>query len=1664
MSDLSRRIAGLSAKKQRLLEQLLRQRRGLQEAPLPDAPIRQRKPGQNRFPLSFAQQRLWFLDRLEPGSAAYNIPLALHFSGPLCRRSLARSLAGAVQRHEALRTRFEELDGRPLQVVESGFRLDLPLVDLSGLGKRQGEREAERLARLQGSLGFDLSRAPLLRALLLRLSAQEHQAVLTLHHIIADGWSMGLLAREVGQLYAGLQQGRPAPLAPLALQYGDYALQQARHDPGRAFRHQMQFWKGRLEGLAPLMELPLDHPRPAQPSQRGRRLHFSLPARLAARISRLARDEGTTPFTLLLASFQVLLARWSGSADLAVGTPVAGRSRVELEELIGLFVNTLVMRAQLPPGLSFRRHLRQSHQAVLQAQQHQELPFEWLVAEVAPQRSLNHAPLFQVLLSFQSLPEEGLQLPGLDLSPVPIETGKSRFDLSLELTEKGGQIKAALEYALELFDPSTMQRLAGHWRRLLEEAVDCPQQDVWRLGLLSGAERHQLLRECNDTACRFGGGGLLPQRLSAKWKSDRDATALVFEEASLSYGELGRRAARVAGLLQERGAGCGSLVGVFAERSLEMVTALLGILHSGAAYLPLDPEYPPQRLSAMLRDAQAALLLAQQSLLDGCPPTGAEVVGLEEAVRRPAPADLVCAPLQPEHPAYAIFTSGSTGRPKGPLVPHEGILNRLLWMQRQYALSPGDRVLQKTPFSFDVSVWEIFWPLMEGACLVVARPGGHRDPFYLARLIRRQRIGTLHFVPSMLQAFLSAPQASACGTLRRVICSGEALTAELQQRFFECLPEAELHNLYGPTEASVDVTCWRCSPSPAARSVPIGRPVANTQIQVLDRNLQPLALGAWGELLIGGGQLARCYLSQPAQTAERFIPDPIGDSPGQRLYRTGDLVRRLWDGALDFLGRIDFQVKIRGMRIELGEIEAALLGHPEVAEAVAAVRGGQLIAYIIEVDNRRERRGRAQRGAEKSSPRTLRLLSATSAVQSPDLRHYLRDRLPEFMVPSAFVTLESMPLTPSGKVDRRALPLPEADQTGTEYAPPATPSEELLAEIWADVLDLPQAGAQDHFFERGGHSLLATLVISRIREVWGVELPLRAMFEAPTLSALAGRIDEARGASGQEKALPPLVAVPRREDAPLSFAQQRLWILDQLEPGTALYNIPAALRLKGPLELAAVQAALDGVVSRHETLRTTFHRAGREPLQRIHPPRQAALSLIDLSGCPAALRERELQRLVRLEARCPFDLQRGPLLRVRLVRLAPADHAMLATMHHIVSDAWSMGILIREAMLCYQAYLEGSTAPLSELGIQYADFALWQRSWLKGEALQEQLRYWKEQLGGVQPLDLPLDRPRPEAMTRRGSSLEFRLSPQLARSLRQTGRRLGATLYMTLLAAFQALLRRYTGQQDVSLGSPIANRTRPETEGLIGFFINILVMRTDLSGDPTFGDLLGRVRETALNAYSHQDLPFEQLVEALQPQRTLNRTPLFQVMFSWLNAPVTALQLGGIELQPMQSLTGTAKYDLTLLINEESKGLSGILEYSQELFDASTVLRLRQHYRILLEQLASDPRRRLSDLPLMSEAEAQQLLREWNDTRTRYPAAASIPQLFEEQAAQSPDRVAAAMGEQQLSYAELKRRAGQLAHYLRQLGAGPEMLIGLCLERSLEVPQALLGILDAGCG
>lgn len=1591
--------------------------------------------GDGGFSLSFAQEQLWFLDQLRSGAATeYLLHEAFQVRGPLDTGALAAAFTRVAERHEVLRTRYETVDDTALQFIDDPVAVPMEIVDLTKAEDADAELQRIRLAQ---RIPIDLRTQPPWRVTLVRLGRSESVLLVTVHHIAFDGWSWSILARELGELYGELTGGDAAELAEPPVQYADYADWQREWwtSAEDVRNNQLGYWRDTLAGLPPL-ELPTDRSRPSQWNSDGDSFDFTVPAAVADEVTLLARAAGATPFMVYLSAFQTLLGRYAGQDDVAVGVSVAGRNDVQVEPLIGAFVNTIVLRTSLAGAPSFAELLARVRETTLDAYGHQDVPFDRVVHDLAPDRDPSRNPVFQVGFAMHNAERIRLTLPGLEVTKLPATWTNSAFDLSLHLSERpGGTVHARLMYVTALFDRARIERMAANYLRLLSRALAEPTRPVGRVELVAEPELRQL-HEWNRTdepTPRLS----LPQLFTAQARRTPDAVAVAGAEGELTYAELASRVSALTSFLVSQGVTTEKSVGVSLPPGADLVTTLLAVLAAGGVYVPLPPEHPAERLALMVADAGVELVVTTSVLRDQLPMVHTVALDSDQALIAAAPTAAPPA-VHPGNAAYVIYTSGSTGRPKGVTITHDGIRNRVLWSVHRYGMTARDRVLQKTTIGFDASVWEFLSPLVSGGAVVMPPPGVHRDPTAMIEAVATHGVTMLQLVPSVLRLLVDVPRLAGCSSLRLVCSAGEPLPVSLCERLLEVL-DVEVVNTYGPTECAIDSTAARFRRGEQGDIVPIGTPLQNMRAYVVDRWDELVPLGVPGELCVSGVGLARGYVGRGDLTAERFRPNPYARVPGERWYRTGDLVRWRDDGVLEFVGRVDEQVKIRGVRVEPAEVEAAVRTHPDVGEAVVAARRGELgdlelVAYTVPANG---------------TPVSLESLAA-----------HLADVLPAPMIPSNHIGLDVLPLTPNGKVDRAALPEPgvaPASPTG-DHVEPRTPTERAVAALMEEVLGLERVGAEDDFFSYG-HSLLAIRFVLKLRRAFDVELTVGELFSARTVAKLAARIDVAAA----DGAVIPLV--PRDGMLPLSFAQQRMWFLDQLEPGSVEYLVPLALRLRGPLDVEALRGAVDAVAARHEMLRTRYVSAGEDPVQVIDPPGPVQFELVDLTGAP----ESAARALVDHSCSRPFDLAQDHPLRVIVVRTGIEDHLVAISLHHVAFDAWSMDLFMRDLRTAYTAIRGGAEAPLAPPAVQYADFAAWQRS--REAELADQLGYWRERLSGLEPAELPADRPRPAVRDPRGDTVSVDVPDGLAVALHELAGKHGATLFMTLLAGFQLLLGRYTGRTDLAVGTPVAGRTRPETEELLGFFVNTLVMRHDLSGDPSFVELLDQVRRYSLDAFANQDVPFEHLVDALAPDRDLSRNPLFQIMFELAHLDRFPTALGDAAIEPLHAGVPVAKFDLTLTVKQRAGGrLRCTFEYATALFDRSTVERLAGHYLTLLTTVVSSPTARLSSFAVLSDAERDVLVRAWSDPASaRLPQLdpvgerhLTVPELFERQVRRTPEKVAVVFGEQDMTYRELNERANRLAHHLRSLGVGPEVVVGSCLERGPDAVVVLVAVLKSG--
>ncbi len=1999
-------------------------------------------PRPEHIPLSFSQERLWFIDKLD-GSVQYHVPAVLRLKGELNVDALSYALQQIVNRHEVLRTVIKDDNGKPYQHINGKGQWKLNIID----GKRF-DQDSPALQKAVEKLihhPYDLSKDDMLRATVFTFSETDNLLVLVLHHIASDGWSKSVVVKELVELYDYYATGKKITLSPLPVQYADYAIWQQTYLQGKIFDENLGYWKRKLDGVEPL-QLPVDFKRPAVWTNKGSMTAFHIDRSIAQALQEFSHQQGVTLFMSLITVFKVLLHRNTGQQDICVGTPVAGRVQMELEGLIGFFVNTLALRTNVHGNLSFAELLQRVKETAMEAFSHQEIPFEKVVDAVADERDISRNPIFQVMFILRNTPEiPALRLGEATLTPEGHDHSTSTFDMQFFITETDDGLEGTVEYNTDLYKEETISLLIAHYTALLTAAVKEPAQQIGLLPMLTEAEKHQVLTAFNDTKADYPKDKTIVTLFEDQVEKTPELTAVVFERELLTYKELNKRSNKLAHYLRSKGVKEDSLVPVCVERSFEMIVGILGILKAGGAYVPIDPEYPLERINFMLGDIGGNLILSNKAGRLKLADTGyTNIIELDgdNKIIENQPPDNLDIPVQPHHLAYVIYTSGSTGKPKGVMIEHAGLANRLLWAQDYYQLTTRDAVLQKTTYSFDVSVWELLWPLMTGARLVFAKPGGHKDNAYLKFIIKDQSITLLHFVPSMLGVFLTDLQVGECDGLKKVLCSGEALTTSHAKLFREKLPEVELHNLYGPTEAAIDVTYWSLSAKEIPAEIPIGKPVSNTCIYIFDDFTQPVPTGVEGEIYIGGIQLARGYLNRPELTAERFIYTKAGI----RLYKTGDLGRWLPDGNVEYRRRIDTQVKIRGFRIELSEIESVLnkldevtsscivakpdidasnklvsyyvpnekavkkkeaglyqrqvniwkelyeneyeqtqadenidpefniigwndsfTGHPipardmkEWLNDIVAVLFAEPLGQVLEigcgtgliyyqlagkvekyigsdlskssVNQIQQQIGKQLRNYgptelqtvaahEVSVPenenintiilnsivqyfpgeaymndvidksisflkgkgriiigdvRDYRLLpafkkrlllqklqgavsvkefnwaaeqdvlqeeelcftpeyffglqqrypqithitiqwkkadylnelslyrytvvlyvgiekdlllpkwqswndgNASQAIITQQLRekhrivalkdvpnprlwkerqlekalkagtvnnvgeitdalkmedenavqvnellkvaeangyHYqflldedpllinilfelhpsgnfignvyrdndwkpnaaktnvplfadisfllqkdmkslLLEKLPEYMVPSQWVALSKLPLTVNGKLDRNFLSEREDKFISNQlnYAPPRNEAEEKLAAIWKELLHLEKAGIYDNFFDLGGHSLMAMRVIAAIRTALKQELTIKDLFLYPTIAGLASFLSS----QSFESAIPGIGIQARPEYIPLSFSQERLWFIDSLS-GSEQYHLPSVIKLAGRVDITALKHTLQSILERHEVLRTVILQKDGQGYQHLLDEKLWDMEIVD--GRAYTNNRELLDRFLQEKTDEPFVLAKDFMLRAHLIYLNEDEHILLITIHHIAADAWSMAIIVSEVAALYGNAVSDKKIALQPLPIQYADYAVWQRNYLQGTLLDKKLHYWKEKLAGVEPMDLPADYPRPPVWRNRGAISHFSINKKVSNALQSLSRQQGTTLYMSLLAAFKILLHKYSGQQDICVGTSVANRTVREVEGLIGFFVNMLALRSDVQDALSFTELLRQVKDTTMEAYEHQDVPFEKVVDAVVKERDMSKNPLIQVMFIMINTPeIPDLELGDVTLSLLDPKQTKTLFDFSFYMKETGDGLQCWVSYSTDLYREDTIVQMVGNFQELLLNIVADPEQKIGSLPILTRAEQQRILVDFNHTKSVYPTEKSITAIFEEQVVQTPDAIALVFEDESVTYQQLNERSNQLAHFLRSQNVSTETLVPVAIDRSIEMIVGILGILKAG--
>ncbi|MCY9520553.1 amino acid adenylation domain-containing protein, partial [Paenibacillus apiarius] len=1553
------------------------------------------------YPVSSAQKRLYILSQLEGGELSYNMPGVMAVEGALDRERLEEAFRQLIRRHETLRTGFELVGGEAVQRVHRDVEFAVEYI-------RVNEEEEANAHVREFMRAFDLRQAPLLRVGLLELQPDRHLLLFDMHHIISDGASMGIFLQEFVELYEG------AELSPLRIQYKDYAAWQQGEMQRERMSKQEAYWLDMFGGETPVLDLPTDYTRPMIRSFKGKTFGFIIDNQRSEELRQLAMQTGTTLYMVLLAVYTTLLSKYSGQEDIIVGTPIAGRAHADLEPIVGMFVNTLAMRNAPAGEKTFQEYVQEVKENTLSAYENQDYPFEELVSKLDVSRDMSRNPLFDTMFVLQNIEQRAVSIEGLTCKLYPNEHNIAKFDLTFSLTEEAEGIAGTIEYARSLYKEETIERMAAHFKQVIDAILSDPQRKLSSIEIISPEEKAQILETFNDTAADYPRDKTIHQLFEEQAERTPDQAAVVYEESQLTYRELNTKANQLARTLRAEGVQPDQLVGILAERSLEMIIGILAIMKAGGAYVPMDPEYPEERLGYMLEDSGAELLLTQSHVQKCESFHGKRLMLDNERMYSEAGSNLQPG-AGPDHLAYVIYTSGTTGKPKGVMVEHRGLCNLKPLFKDTLHIGEQDHVVQFASLSFDASCWEMFKALFTGATLYIPTKETILDPRLFESYMSRQRI-TAAILPPTYAASLHPGNLP---SLKKLITGGSASSVDLVQQWRDSVL---YFNAYGPTEDSIVTTIWQASAvAPAGKLVPIGRPIPNHRVYIVDANDQLLPVGIAGELCISGVGVARGYLNRPELTEERFVDNPF--EPGERMYRTGDLAKWLPDGNIEYLGRIDHQVKIRGYRIELGEVEAQLLKTASVQEAVAIARedgDGQpyLCAYIV----------------------------ADKELTSGELRSALSQELPGYMVPSCFVQLEHMPLTPNGKIDRKALPAPDGSmQTGADYVAPRTALEAQLSQIWQEVLGLPRVSVKDHFFEIGGHSLRTTTLVAKLHKEMGIEMPLREVFQYPTIEQMAEVI------TGKEHQAA-YVSIPIIEESayyPVSSAQKRLYILSHLEGGELSYNMPGVMEMEGALDRERLEEAFRQLIRRHETLRTGFELVGGEAVQRVHRDVEFAVEYVRVNEEEANAHLREFMR--------PFDLRQPPLLRVRLLELQPDRHLLLFDMHHIISDGASMGLFLREFAQLYEG------AELPPLRIQYKDYAAWQQDEMQRERMSKQESYWLDVFGGEIPvLDLPADYARPGVRSFTGNTFRFVIDKQKSEKLRQLAMQTGTTLYMVLLAAYTTLLSKYSGQEDIIVGTPIAGRTHADLEPLLGMFVNTLAMRNAPAGEKTFQEYMQEVKENTLRAYENQDYPFEELVSKLDVSRDMSRNPLFDTMFVLQNIEQSEVSIEGLTCKLYPNEHDIAKFDLTFSLTEGAEGIAGSIEYARSLYKEETIERMAGHFKQVIDTILSDPHRKLSSIEIISPEEKAQILETFNDTAADYPRDKTIPQLVEEQAERTPDQAAVVYEGSHLTYRELNAKANRLARTLRAEGVRPDQPVGLLVERSLEMIVGLLAIMKAG--
>ncbi|MDP1512981.1 amino acid adenylation domain-containing protein, partial [Paenibacillus ottowii] len=1611
MDNLMKRIESLSPEKRKLFETMLKEKGKDVSKYTPNAfsgiPSARE---QEFYPMSSAQKRLYILNELEGAGTAYNMPGVVLLEGNIDAVRFEQAFKELVKRHEALRTSFHMVEGEPVQKVHDYVDFSITYLELD-------EEKAAEIVK-EFITPFDLSQVPLLRVGLVKTNEDRRVMMFDMHHIVSDGISVNILMSEFLDLYQG------KTLLPLRIQYKDFSVWQKEMFAGDSIKKQEEYWLQTFKGDIPVLDMPTDYPRPAVQSFEGDAVSFEINPELSVKLNKLATDNGATLYMVLMAAYNVLLSRYTGQEDIIVGSPVAGRPHADLQGIIGMFINTLAIRNYPEGEKTFVQFLQEVRENAFLAFENQNYQFEELVEKLNLMRDMSRNPLFDTMFALRTSNKTEFAASGINFKQYNnwLEGRKAKFDLMLEVVEGQEGITFNLEYCTRLFKKETIKRFGTHYISVLEEITACPEKRLWEIDVLLQEEKQQILYTFNATEAQYPKNKTIHQLFEEQAEKNPDHVAVVFEGKKLTYSELNKKSNGLAHVLRAKGVKPDSIVGILAERSLEMIVAILGVLKAGGAYLPIDPDYPEERISHMLEDSRAVILLTQSHFIDKYTSIGT-VINLEDEQEYSDEQYNLSEVNKPSDLAYLIYTSGSTGKPKGAMIEHRNIVRLLFNSKMQFDFNENDVWTMFHSMSFDFSVWEMYGALLYGGRLVVVPKMTARSNVEYLRLLRNEKVTVLNQTPSAFYNIANEEVSYEEKELkiRYVIFGGEALKPALLKEWRKKYPQTRLINMYGITETTVHVTYKEIEEEEIRSNVSsIGRPIPTLTTYVMDKNMKVVPIGVAGELCVGGDGVCRGYLGRPELTKEKFVQNPY--KPEERLYRSGDLVRLLSDGEMEYLGRIDHQVKIRGFRIELGEIEAQLLKHPSIEESLV----------IAKEDH-------------QGSKYLCAYIAGENELTISELREHLLKELPEYMVPSYFVQLEKMPLTANGKIDRKALPEPEGNiNTGIEYEAPIGEFEEKLALIWQDILGIKKIGRNDNFFMLGGHSLKATSLVARIHKEFNLDMPLKEIFKAPIIAEIARYMKEAKESIYQS-----IQTAKEMEYYPMSSAQRRLYILNQFEGAGTAYNMPGSLLVEGSIDLELFQKTFQQLINRHETLRTSFHFIEGEPVQKIIDP--VGFSVVYLESD-----EEKVGEIVK-EFIKPFDLGIAPLLRVGLVKTGKDKHVMMFDMHHIISDGTSMDILVHEFMDMY-----GGNNP-SSLRIQYKDYSVWQKELFAGDKIKKQEEYWLQEFNGEIPvLNMPVDYQRPAVQSFDGGFIRFEAGSELTGKLIKLARDNGATLYMTLLASYNILLSKYTGQEDIIVGSPIAGRPHTDLQDIIGMFVNTLAMRNYPQGEKTFAEFLKEVRENSIRAYENQDYQFEELVEKLNVKRDMSRNPLFDTMFVLQNTGSSELKIDRLKFIPYTNEFRISKFDLTLNARETQEGIAFDLEYATRLFKKETVERFAAHYLNVLEEITVYPGKRLSEIDMLSQEEKQKILYDFNDTKVRYPKDKTIHQLFEEQVEKTPNNIAVVFEDKQLTYKEVNEKANQLARKLREKGIKPDSVVGIMVERSPEMIIGIMAVLKAG--